>query len=112
MGREGSRQFVQGGVLEIGDGDLQGVEHEAGGFAVELAGGQESHDFGERELDGIGVLKNGKAERGVATVARTVGVEFDALFVLAPVVVAEAVVAHGRRSALGARHHDVQALVG
>jgi hypothetical protein len=104
--------LFQLGVLEVDGGDLQGVEHEAGGFVVELAGGQEAHDFGEGELDGIRVLENGKTEGGVAAVAGAVGVEFEALFVLALVVVAETVVAHDGRSALGARHHDAETLVG
>jgi len=31
-------------------------------FAVDLAGGQQAHDLGKRDLDGTGVLKNGKRE--------------------------------------------------
>lgn len=66
-------QAVQGGVMEVGGGDLQGVEHHAGGFAADPAGGQQAHDLGERGLDGGGILEWGKKEREVAAVARMFG---------------------------------------
>jgi len=48
-----SGSFLQLGPPKAGGGDLQGVEHQPGGFAVELAGGEQLHDFGEGELDGV-----------------------------------------------------------
>jgi hypothetical protein len=39
---------------------LQGVEQEAAGFGVDLAGGEQAHDLHERDLDGVGVLEDGK----------------------------------------------------
>lgn len=99
-------------MLEVGGGDLQGVEHEAGGFAVDLAGSQLAHDLAERDMDGGGILERGEGERRVALFARVVGVASEVLFVLALVVIAETGVAHGGRSAVGAAQHDVHALVG
>ena len=109
---ENSRQVFQNGFVEVGGRNLQGVEHKAGGFAFDFSGGQQTHDLGERDLDGTGILEKGQSERRVAAVARLVGVKGEELFVLALVVVAEAVVAHGGRSALSAVDHDMQALVG
>ena len=68
--------------------------------------------MGERDLDGVGVLKKGKVELGVTAAAGAVGIEFEELFALALVVVAEPIVADGGRTAVGAIHHDVQARVG
>jgi hypothetical protein len=110
--RWSSRQVLQRSVLEVGGGDLQSVEHQAGAFALDLASGQQAHDLGERDLDGADVLEKGQHERGVAAVARTFGVECEELFALALVVVAEAVAAHGGRSALCPIHHEVHTLVG
>jgi len=107
-----SRQVLQNRFVEVGGGNLQGVEHEAGGFAFDFTGGQQAHDLGEGGLDGAGILKQGQGEWRVAAVARLVAVKGEELFVLALVVVAEAVVAHGGRSALSAVDHDVQAWVG
>jgi len=98
-------------VAEVRGGDLQGVEHEARAFAVDLAGDQQAHDFGKRLLDGVGVLEYGQGEREFVAVTRAFGAKCEALFVPALVVVAETVVAHGGRAALGAIHHDVHAVV-
>lgn len=98
--------------MKVGGGDLQGVEHQAGGFALDLSGGQQAHDLGERELNGAGILEKRQSERGVAAVARPFGVDCEELFALAFVVIAEAVVAHGGRSAVGPIHHEVHTLVG
>jgi hypothetical protein len=97
-------------VLEVGGGDLQGVEHQAGGFAVDLAGGQQTHDLSERDLNGVCVFKGGM-EGDITVVADAIGLEFEALFALALVVVAERAAAHGRRPAVGAIGHDVLTLI-
>lgn len=81
---DGVRQArLEAGVLKVCCGDLQGVEHQAGGFALDLAGGEQAHDLGEGDLDGIGVLKDGQVVGSVAAIAGAVGVEFEALFALA-----------------------------
>ena len=98
-------------MLEVGGGDLQGVEHQAGGLGVDLIGDEQSHDLGERELDGVGVLENRKGERMIAAVAGAIGMESEKLFKLALVVIAETVVAHGGRSAPGAIDEQMQARV-
>ena len=64
---------------EVRGGGLQGVEQEAGGFAVQLAAEDQAHDLHERDLDGVGVLEHGQVERG-AGAAGAVGVEDDAGF--------------------------------
>jgi len=61
---------------------LQGVEQESGAFAVDLTGGDQAHDLHERDLDGVGVLKDGEIEGDVAAAASSVGVEGNALFVV------------------------------
>jgi hypothetical protein len=90
---------------------LQGVEHQARGFVVDLAGGYEAHDLGEGELDGVGVLKDRQIVGRVAAGAGVVGVELEALFALALVLIAEVMMADGGRSARGSIDHDVQAFV-
>ncbi len=87
---------------EVGAGDLQSVEREAGGFAVELAGDGEAQDLHDADLDRVGVLKGGKVDGDAAAAARAVGVELDALLVMAFVEEAETVAAQGGRSALRA----------
>jgi hypothetical protein len=106
-----TRRF-EGGLREVGGGDLQRVEHQAGGFVIDLTGGQQAHDLGKRELDSVGILEDGQVVGCVAIAAGAVGIEFEALFALALVVVAEAVVADGGRSARRAIGHDVQTRIG
>ena len=92
---------------QIGAGDLQSVEKKAGGFAFELSGEGEAHDLHERDLDGVGVLKDGELDGGAAARASSIGVERNALFVIALVKVTELVAAEGGASALGAVDFDV-----
>jgi hypothetical protein len=49
-------------VLEVGGGDLQAVEEQAGGFFIDLTLDQHLHDLHDGELDGVGVFKDGKGE--------------------------------------------------
>jgi hypothetical protein len=44
-------------VVEVGDGGLEGVEHAATLFRVNLAGGEAVDDHGQRLLDGLGVVQ-------------------------------------------------------
>jgi hypothetical protein len=53
---------------------LQGVEHEAGGFGVDLSGDDEADDLHERDLDGVGVLEHREVDGDVAAAARAIGV--------------------------------------
>ena len=58
---------LEAGAGEVGAGGLQGVEEEAGGFAVDLAGDDEAHDLHERDLDGVGVFEDGEGDGDIAT---------------------------------------------
>ena len=62
-------------------------------------------------MDGVGVLKDGKVVGRVPGGACAVGVELEALFALALVLIAEVMMADGGRSARGSIDHDVQAFV-
>ncbi len=96
------------GAAEIERRGLQSVEHEAGGFGVELAGEREAHDLHEADLDGVGVLEDGEVDGG-ARLTGASGVDDDALIVPLLVKVAETVALEGRRSALRAVDFDVLA---
>ncbi len=80
------------GAAKIERRGLQSVEHEAGGFGVELAGEGEAHDLHETDLDGVRVLEDGEVEGG-AGAAGAGGVDDDALIVPLLVKIAEAVAA-------------------
>ena len=86
-------------VAQVRCGGLQGVEQEAGGFGLELAGEDEAHDLHEGDLNGVGVLEDGQGESGV--VGRF-GVQLDALALPVFVKETEATSAKSRRAALGA----------
>ena len=49
-------------AAQVGRCDLQGIEQQAGGFAVHLAADDHAHDLPERDLDGVGVLEHGQVE--------------------------------------------------
>jgi hypothetical protein len=40
------------GAREVGRGDLEAVEEQAGALGVEVVGGEAAEDFGDGELDG------------------------------------------------------------
>src|SRR2546422_1009740 len=94
------------GAAEIKRCGLQSVEHEAGGFGVELAGEREAHDLHEADLDGVRVLEDGEVEGGTGA-AGAGGVDDDALIVPLLVKIAEAVAPQRRRFALRAIGLDV-----
>jgi len=96
------------GAAEIERRGLESVEHEAGGFGVELAGEREAHRLHEADLDGVRVLEDGEVEGG-AGAAGAGGVDEDALVVPLLVKVAEAVAPQGGRFALRAIGFDVLA---
>ncbi len=99
---------LEGGAAKIEGRGLQSVEHEAGGFGVELAAEREAHDLHEADLDGVGVLEDGEVDGG-ARLTGASGVDDDALIVPLLVKVAETVALEGRRSALRAVDFDVLA---
>ncbi len=58
---------LEGGVLQVGAGGLQGIEDQSG-LALGDAGVNEGVDgFHESDLDGIGVLEDGQVEALVAS---------------------------------------------
>ena len=75
---------------------------------VELSGDEQAHDLHEGDLDGVGVLEDGKFD-GRGTTTRAVRIELDAFFVVTFVEVTELVAAEGGASALGAVDFDVLA---
>jgi hypothetical protein len=48
------------GAAQVGGGDLQAIEQQAGGFGVHLAADNHAHDLSEGDLDGVGVLEHGQ----------------------------------------------------
>jgi hypothetical protein len=102
----GGVAWFEVGMAEIEGRGLQGVEEEAGGFGVHLTAGEEAYDLHEADLDGVGILENGKIERG-ADAPGTGGVEGDALFVPALMEKAEAIASQRRRATLGTVNFDV-----
>ena len=107
---------IEVGACEVGAGDLQAVEQEAGSFAVDLAGDDEAHDLHEGDLDGVGVLEDGEFDDDAATAGavllEAVEVELKALLLVAFVEVTEFISAQGGRSALGAVDLDVLTSIG
>jgi hypothetical protein len=57
---------------------LQGVEKKAGGFVLDLAGEEETHDLHERHLDGVGVFEY-RQDKGGGAATAAIEVEPDAL---------------------------------
>ncbi len=51
-----------GGFGEVGGGDLEGVEEEAGAAGVEFVGGDAAHEDADGGLDGGAVLGEGEVE--------------------------------------------------
>ena len=102
--------FVEHGfelrVAQVGCGGLQGVEQEAGGFGLELAGEDEAHDLHEGDLNGVSVLEDGQGE---SKAVGRFGVQLDALALPVFVKEAETASAKSRRAALGAVGFDMSA---
>jgi hypothetical protein len=92
---------------EVGGGDLEAVEEEAGAFGVELVAGDASEDVAEGDLDGGGVIDGGDGEGETIAAACGGGAEV----ARAAVVVAEVLSAQGGRAALAALGEDVAALI-
>jgi hypothetical protein len=102
----GARRVADVG-RQVGGGDLQAVEEEAGAFGVEAAGGEAVQDKPDGGMDGAAVVDQGHVEEaeGVAQLAgfgRAGGV----------VVVAEGFVAEAFAAAAVAVGEDVPALEG
>ena len=95
------------GVREVGGGDLETVEEEAGAFGVDVVGGEAAEDLADGELDGGAVLGQGEVKGGAAGSASLRPGDGAAGAV---VEVAEGVVAEGRAAAAAAVGVDVAAL--
>jgi len=92
-------------MLDVGGGDAEGAEEESEDAVLDVAADREAHDFGEGELDGVGVFESGEdaaAEGSIGVFALV-----DAL--PAVVEVAAALAAQGGGSALDAVDFDVLA---
>jgi hypothetical protein len=94
-----------GGAREVGGGDAEAGEKEAGLLVVDVAGGDAAEDLEEGELDGVAIVDAGHLEG--ALVAMSVG----GFAAGAIVVEAEVVAAEGGRAAAGAAGVDVTALI-
>jgi hypothetical protein len=64
------RLFMQ--ALEVGGGDLKGVEHEGGAFGVHSLVGEEAHDLEESVLQAHGVLDHAEGVVGLLGVGGVV----------------------------------------
>ena len=96
------------GAGEVGAGDLESVEEEAGAFGVDLVAGDAAEDFADGGLDGDAVFRECDVEflgDGVALAEISDGAAGGV------VVVAEFFVAEGRAAAAAAFGEDVTALV-
>jgi hypothetical protein len=96
------------GAAQVERRGLQGVEQEAGGFVVDLAGDQQTHDLHEGDLDRVGVLEDGQVEGG-RRLASLGGIDHDALVVPLFMKETEAAIANRGRSALRPIDLDVLA---
>ena len=94
------------GAVQVERRGLQGVEQEAGGFGLELAGEDEAHDLHEGDLNGVSVLEDGQGE---SKAVGRFGVQLDALALPVFVKEAKAASAKSRRAALGAVGFDMSA---
>jgi hypothetical protein len=89
-------------VLQVGGGDLQAVEQEAGGLLFDLAGEQHLHDLHDRHLDRVCVFEDRERDcRSDFSCAG--GVDDELALVPLLVEVAEAVVFEKRGSRTGCR---------
>ncbi|ADW70565.1 hypothetical protein AciX9_3561 [Granulicella tundricola MP5ACTX9] len=98
---------------EVGGGDLEAVEEEAGAAVVELVGGDAAQDLADGELDGGSVFGEWQIEGGVAVLVCVTGCQVGAWdgFAGGVVVVAEVLVAEGWTAAAASVGVDVAALV-
>jgi hypothetical protein len=105
-GLDGSGEFV--GPGEVGAGDLEGVEDEAGAAGVYGVGGEAADELADGLLDGGAVLGEGEVEGGFP-VGQADGIGSDG-FAGGVVVVAEVLAAKGAAAAAVAVGEDVTAL--
>jgi hypothetical protein len=94
-----------GWAREVGSGDAEAGEEEAGLLVVDVMGGDAAEDFEEGELDGVAVVDAGHLE-GAVIAMRVGGFAAGAV-----VIEAEVVAAEGGRAAAGATGVDVAALI-
>jgi hypothetical protein len=93
-------------LLEVAGGDLEGVESEAGVFAVNAAAEQELDDVAEHHLNGVGVLE-GREHDAAVGIAVSVEVEFGGGGAVLLMVVTKVFVFDGGRAALGSTGLDM-----
>jgi hypothetical protein len=107
VGLFGGPGFEGGLFGEVGGGDLEGVEDEAGAAGIDGVGGDAGDDVVERDLDGGAVLDEGDGDVFVLGVA---GGRLVAATVAGVVVEAEGFAAQGDGAAAEAVAADVAAL--
>src|SRR5207237_9798911 len=56
--------WLKASAAQVGGGDLQAIEQQAGGDGVHLAADDHAHDLPEGELEGVGVLEHGQYKLG------------------------------------------------
>ena len=89
----------EGGVLDVGGGDAKGAEEEREDAVFDVSHNRQAHDFGEGELDGVGIFESGE----YAIAEGAVGAAVHGIYAFPAVVeVATAMVAQGGGSALDA----------
>jgi hypothetical protein len=59
------RLGLQGSELDVGGGGAKGAQEERRGAVIDLLGHEQAHDFGQAELDGVGVLEGGELDDAV-----------------------------------------------
>ena len=92
---------------QVGGGDLEAVEEEAGAAWVDVVGGDADKELAKGLLDGV-VVGGGEEGEGAGAGEALVGAGYGAAGVV--MVVAELLFAHARASAAGVVGEDVVAL--
>jgi hypothetical protein len=89
-------------LADVAGGGLEGVKEKTGGFGMDLAGNDQTHDLHEGDLDRFGVLKDGQGEG----LEGQLGFQGNAL-ALPLVEEAESALAKGRGATQGAIGFDM-----
>jgi hypothetical protein len=100
------RPGLQGKELEVGGGGAKDAEEERGGAVLDLLGDDQAHEFGQGELDGVGVFEGGELDGALVAGFQGYTAAHEAALL---VKVTMRFVALGGRSALDAVDLDVLA---